>query len=58
MDKYRDPVLRVLDGIYSAVVVDSGLREFLAGVKQLGDSLADSMAVVGAGGGAGRQCAA
>eukprot|EP00198_Chlamydomonas_reinhardtii_P007686 XP_001697023.1 predicted protein [Chlamydomonas reinhardtii] len=45
VDKYRDPVLRVLDGIYSAVVVDSGLREFLAGVKQLGDSLADSMAV-------------
>ncbi|GFR43915.1 hypothetical protein Agub_g5049, partial [Astrephomene gubernaculifera] len=43
-DSYRDPLLRVLDGIYSAVVVDSGLREFLAGVKQLGDSLAASMA--------------
>ncbi|KAG2453534.1 hypothetical protein HYH02_001753 [Chlamydomonas schloesseri] len=45
VDKYRDPLLRVLDGIYSAVVVDSGLREFLAGVKQLGDSLAASMSV-------------
>ncbi|GLI58635.1 hypothetical protein VaNZ11_000371, partial [Volvox africanus] len=44
-EKYRDPLLRVLDGVYQAVVVDSGLREFLAGIKQLGDSLVASMAV-------------
>ncbi|KAG2498982.1 hypothetical protein HYH03_003169 [Edaphochlamys debaryana] len=45
VDKYRDPLLKVLDGVYQALVVDSGLREFLVGVKQLGDSLATSMAV-------------
>ncbi len=45
-EKYRDPLLRVLDGVYQAVVVDSGLREFLVGIKQLGDNLVASMELV------------
>ncbi|GAX81838.1 hypothetical protein CEUSTIGMA_g9266.t1 [Chlamydomonas eustigma] len=39
----EDPLLSLLDGLYKAVVVDSGLRDFLVGVKRLGDSIVVSM---------------
>lgn len=38
-----DPLLGLMDGLYSAVVDDSGLRDFLVGIKRLGDSVVGGM---------------
>jgi len=40
---YRDPVLHVLEEVYRTIVEDSGVREMMLGIKQLGDQLSASM---------------